>query len=142
MKRSAKLDYACRALLELALHWPNPVPLQVNTISERQNIPLKFLTQILINLKQFGLVNSIRGKKGGYLLTKPPVEINLGELIRHFNELSSEGESPAAKAKRENAFDTIWREVDESVWKMLVNINLENIGQREKALTKVQMYTI
>ena len=142
MKRSAKLDYACRALLELALHWPSPVPMQVNIIAERQNIPLKFLTQILLNLKQFGLVNSMRGKKGGYVLAKSPAEIKLGDLVKHFHALSGESQTAAIKTKKENVFDAIWREVDEAIWNRISNVNFADIGQREKALIKVQMYTI
>ena len=77
MRISAKIDYACRALLELSLHWPNNIPLQINTIAQNQQMPVKFLTQILLQLKQIGYVQSVRGKKGGYLLAKAPQKIRL-----------------------------------------------------------------
>ncbi len=82
MRISARCDYACRALLELALHWPNIEPVQTYTISEKQDIPMKYLVQILIQLKRMGLVESARGKHGGYSLAKPPNKISLGEVIR------------------------------------------------------------
>ena len=52
MRVSAKCDYACKALLELALHWPNKEPVQIHEISEKQDIPIKYLVQILIQLKR------------------------------------------------------------------------------------------
>lgn len=69
MKISAKIDYACRALLiELGLHWPDNRPMQVSAIAKRQKIPMNFLVHILITLKELGYVDSIRGKSGGYVL--------------------------------------------------------------------------
>jgi Rrf2 family protein len=70
MKLSAKSDYALRAILELSLHWPKNEPLSLTTIAKRQQIPLKFLSHILLHLKDIGLVHSLRGKEGGYLLAK------------------------------------------------------------------------
>ena len=89
MKISAKIDYACRALLELSLHWPSQEPLQVDQIAQRQRVPVKFLTQILIHLKQVGYVESVRGKKGGYLLRKLPKEIKLNDIMENFNDTNN-----------------------------------------------------
>ena len=83
MKISAKMDYACRALLELALHWPDLTPMQISEIAKRQEIPIKFLVHIMIHLKERGYVNSVRGNKGGYLLAKAPAEIHFGEVIEN-----------------------------------------------------------
>ena len=65
MRISARCDYACKALLELTLHWPSKEPLQLHTISENQGISTKYLVHILIQLKRMGLIESIRGKQGG-----------------------------------------------------------------------------
>ena len=83
MKISAKIDYACRALLELALHWPNKEPLPITEIADKEKIPVKFLVHILINLKNLGYIQSVRGNRGGYLLVKNPSEINLLEVIQN-----------------------------------------------------------
>ena len=70
MKISAKTDYACKAIFELVMHWPKPEPLAINVIARSQRIPIKFLTHILLQLKTMGMVESIRGQRGGYLLVK------------------------------------------------------------------------
>lgn len=81
MKFSKKGEYALRALLELTAHQP-PALLQRHEIAERQNIPIEFLEQILLTLKNAGLLTSKRGVNGGYSLLKSPEEITLGQVIR------------------------------------------------------------
>lgn len=90
MKISAKIVYACRALIELALHWPNQDPLQIQTLARRQEIPMKFLPHILLRLKEVGFVESIRGKSGGYRLAKAPQEILLQDVAGHFGGIKFE----------------------------------------------------
>lgn len=141
MKISAKIDYACRALLELSLHWPNREPLSIQAISQRQGIPLKFLMQILLNLKQLGLVQSIRGNRGGYLLGKVPRDITLREVIQYFSE-NSLGEVKSANRKRPSILDTTWQEAEEMYFSFLEEKNFEDMAQRQKSLVKVPMYTI
>lgn len=82
MKISAKCDYACRALLELTLQHETKKPVQINWIAQRQDIPLKYLVQILNQLKRAGLVISERGRRGGYFLGRSPDEITLGEVVK------------------------------------------------------------
>jgi len=138
MKISAKTDYACRALLELSLHWPNPGLLQVGVIAERQKIPIKFLTHILIRLKELGLVNSVRGKKGGYALAKPPQEIKLSDLAKPFMEIGS----PQVKSKRADVFFHVWQEMDRLVLEAMGKITIEDLCQRERNLSQAGLYTI
>lgn len=78
---SSKGDYACRALLSLALHDEMSGPTSVRDIAERTGIPQPYLEQILLALKGAGLVRSKRGVGGGYLLARPPVEIRLSEIL-------------------------------------------------------------
>src|SRR5919202_6157211 len=80
MRISAKADYAVRAALELAAA-PDP-PVKGERIAEAQGIPLKFLENILRDLRQAGLVVSHRGPDGGYRLERPPEEIRLADVIR------------------------------------------------------------
>jgi Rrf2 family cysteine metabolism transcriptional repressor len=78
---SSRAKYATRALLDLSLHFGEP-PVQIHDIAERQEIPLKFLEQILLQLKRGGFVQSRKGPGGGYFLARPPHEITLGAVVR------------------------------------------------------------
>ena len=77
-----KCQYALRAIYELARHTEEG-PLKIGVIAERQGIPVRFLENILNGLKCIGLVDSVRGKDGGYILLRPAGEITVGEIIRH-----------------------------------------------------------
>jgi Rrf2 family protein len=77
---SAKVDYALRACAELAAAGRGPV--KGDRIAQSQEIPLKFLENILLDLKHAGLVASQRGAEGGYWLAQPAEEIALADVIR------------------------------------------------------------
>ena len=139
MKISAKTDYACRALLELAQHWPNTVPVQISSIADNQKIPVKFLTQILVSLKQSGLVESIRGQKGGYLLAKAPQVITLREVVANFEKTAVPARFKQGKA---DVFVTIWQDMEEETKKVLNKITFDDILKNERTLNKVHMFTI
>jgi Rrf2 family transcriptional regulator, cysteine metabolism repressor len=80
---SAKGDYATRAVLDLALNYDkNGTVSRIQTIAERQNIPVKYLENILLTLNRAGIVRSRRGNQGGYYLARAPQEISVGEVIR------------------------------------------------------------
>ncbi|MBM4121638.1 MAG: Rrf2 family transcriptional regulator [Nitrospira sp.] len=81
MKFSKKSEYALRALIELTAQYKRSL-LQRHEIADRQNIPIEFLEQILLTLKNAGLLASKRGVTGGYSLIKSPDEITLGQIIR------------------------------------------------------------
>lgn len=80
MRVSAKVDYALRAMLELAAAPPGP--LKSERISSAQEIPQKFLENILLDLRHASLVTSQRGAEGGYALARPASEISLADVIR------------------------------------------------------------
>jgi Rrf2 family transcriptional regulator, cysteine metabolism repressor len=82
MKLSVRGEYALRALLVLGLNYKRSV-VRIQTISEQQKIPKRFLEQILNDLKSAGVVESKRGVAGGYRLARPPQEITLASIIRH-----------------------------------------------------------
>lgn len=137
MKISAKIDYACRALLELSLHWPNQEPLQVETIAGRQKIPQKFLTQILIHLKQIGYVESVRGKKGGYLLRRLPREIKLNDIMENFQDANNSRDE-----KSNPIFSPIWREVNRDFLKTMEKFNFEDICNRKREVDSTPTFQI
>jgi Rrf2 family protein len=78
---STRGDYACRALLSLALHRDDSGPTSVRDIAERTGLPQPYLEQILLALKGAGLVKSKRGVGGGYILARSPEDIRLSEVI-------------------------------------------------------------
>ena len=82
MKLSVKSDYAARAVLGLARHYPTGVALRVEDLAGEQRVPANYLVQILIELKAQGIARSVRGKQGGYLLARTPAEITLGDVLR------------------------------------------------------------
>jgi Rrf2 family protein len=82
MKLSLRGEYALRALLVLGLNYGQGV-VRIQSISEHQNIPKRFLEQILNDLKSAGVVASRRGVAGGYRLARPPEEITLAAVVRH-----------------------------------------------------------
>ena len=82
MKLSLRGEYSLRALLVLGLNYESGV-VRIQTISEQQNIPKRFLEQILNDLKSAGIVESKRGVAGGYRLRRPPERVTLAEIIRH-----------------------------------------------------------
>jgi Rrf2 family protein len=77
---SAKADYALRAVIELAAAGAGPV--KGERIAQAQEIPLKFLENILLELRHAGIVRSQRGVEGGYWLARPPEDVSLAEVIR------------------------------------------------------------
>lgn len=81
MKLSAKTEYACLAMLQLAEDYDNAEPVQIRRIAETHGIPSRFLVQILLQLKGAGLVASTRGAAGGYRLVRPPREVSLAAVI-------------------------------------------------------------
>ncbi|MBA3652721.1 MAG: Rrf2 family transcriptional regulator [Actinobacteria bacterium] len=82
MRVSAKVDYAVRAALELAAADNDGAPIKGDRIAEAQKIPLKFLENILSELRRAGIVGSQRGAEGGYWLAKPAASVSIADIIR------------------------------------------------------------
>ncbi|MEW6157896.1 MAG: Rrf2 family transcriptional regulator [Verrucomicrobiota bacterium] len=82
MKLSLRGEYALRALVVLGMNYERDV-VRIQTISEQQNIPKRFLEQILNDLRSAGVLESKRGIAGGYKLSRPPEQITLAAVIRH-----------------------------------------------------------
>jgi Rrf2 family cysteine metabolism transcriptional repressor len=118
---SLKSEYAILAMLELANHFAIDQPLQIRQIATQQNIPDRYLEQLLATLKRQGLVKSQRGAKGGYILARDPWEISLLEIIRGI-----EGYDPIAdkssKSGNESASLSVIREAWETAQKAASNV--------------------
>ena len=81
MQLSQKCQYAIRAVFQLAKEHGGG-PIKIADVAEAQAIPPRFLELILGELKQGGFTESRRGKRGGYLLARPPAQITVGDIIR------------------------------------------------------------
>lgn len=84
MQLSMRTDYALRALFTLVEHHGGK-PIPINELARRNDIPKRFLEHIMLDLKERGWVDSMAGKRGGYLLAKNPGRITMGEVVRHFD---------------------------------------------------------
>ena len=127
MKLSAKINYACRAVLELSLHYHDTVPVQLNTIYKSQRIPKKFLVQLLLRLKDAGIVDSSRGMGGGYYLTRHPSSIKLADVFRAVDSHLLE-QPKAAKSgnESEKLIASIWNRAN-ALFSAQFDMNYENL---------------
>jgi Rrf2 family protein len=82
VKLSVKTDYAARAVLALARHYPAGQAVRVEDLAAEQSVSANYLVQILIELKSQNIVRSVRGKQGGYLLARPAAQITLGDVLK------------------------------------------------------------
>ncbi len=136
MKVSAKAEYACVAMLELAATYADNQPVRIKTIAEAQNIPPRFLVQILLQLKTAGLVTSVRGAAGGYQLSRSPMAISLADVLNAIEAIedrsraarSALADSPATSAVR--ILTTVWREIQEAEERMLRELTLAELLRR------------
>ena len=139
MKISARDEYACAAVLELALNYDTEAPVRVQDIAERQSIPMKFLFQIMQILKRLDIVHSRRGTEGGFILTRPPAQITVGDVIRAISGPYVQLSSPA---NGNSHFKPIWVDVDRAIGEVLNNITFEELVRRERSDQHRVMYHI
>jgi Rrf2 family transcriptional regulator, cysteine metabolism repressor len=139
---SAKGEYGVLAILALSLH-SDRGPLQVKSIAQKERIPVRFLEQVMSLLKKKGLVESVRGPHGGYLLTKSPDQIRLGEVLQAI-------EGPVASiepaSNRKNAsyssageienkiLKDVWAQANSSLETFLNSISFKDLCEKKKEL--------
>lgn len=130
MRISAKADYAVRAAVELAAAGEGP--LKGERISSAQDIPLKFLENILGELKHAGLVRSQRGTEGGYWLARPPEQITIADVIRAVEGplASVRGESPGSVTFSGSAepLTKLWVAVRANLREVLESVTLSDVA--------------
>ena len=130
-----------RALLVLGQHYGEEV-VRIDTISEEQNIPKKFLEQILNELKNMGAVESRRGARGGYRLARPPAEITLASIIRHMTGalapvscVSDRFYEPCTCPDEERcAIREVMKEAREAVVGIMERVTLADLCERSRRL--------
>lgn len=130
MRVTAKTEYACLALLELARHHGREGPLRAAEISAEHGIPLRFLVQILLQLKAAGLVRSVRGAAGGYFLARSPREIALSEVLAAVEGAPQAAASDASLSGAARALAATWRTAAAAEQQVLAQVTLADVLSR------------
>ena len=112
MTVSAKLDYACLAVLALAAEFERDQPVPLRNLADSQNIPSQFLSQILQQLRTAGLVQSSRGAAGGYRLTQAPEKISLADVVAVFETQDAKSATGRKPSLLCGALHATWQEIE------------------------------
>jgi Rrf2 family cysteine metabolism transcriptional repressor len=143
MKISAKAEYACVALVELAVRHQRKLPTSLKIIAEQYGISQPFLMQIFMQLKGAGLVSSVRGAGGGYQLSRKPEKISIADIVDVIDgppsletALSALPESPIIRV-----IQGVWRDASEHERRILESTTLADV-QRKAHETDVIFYQI
>lgn len=132
MKVPLKLEYACRVMIQLKSSFASGEVRRVEELAELEGISPNYLVQILNDLRMAGLVESRRGKHGGYLLAKDPEDVTLGDIVAAAEGAllqlngTPEGESGPATVR-------LWRRIIEDVEHQLRGRRLADMGASEPA---------
>ena len=139
MRLTTKSRYGARAIFDLAYH-SSGVPIQIKDISQRQEIPQRYLEQIFHKLKEAKIVKSVRGPGGGYLLARPAEKITVGDIIQAMREpidpvfcVDQESDS-SKKCSREEECVTrqVWKEAGEKITQYFDSVTVDDLCERAK----------
>jgi Rrf2 family protein len=152
MKISTRSRYGLRLMLDLALNYEKG-PLQLNAISRNQKISLKYLSQLVIQLKLSGLINSTRGSRGGYFLTKPPGQISVKDIVEPLEgglniidcnkngQINSENNIDCPR-KNHCVTIEVWKILSDKINETLAGIKLSTLIEWDKKKRKEITYFI
>lgn len=140
MKLSTRGRYGLKAMFQLALHYGDgPIPL--NQIAEKQGLSENYLEQLFSTLKKEGLLNSVRGAQGGYMLSRKPEEITVGNILR-----ALEGNMAPADCVMDDNSDCsrddscvtrlVWIKIKDSIDEVIDSITLQDMVEDEDKLNR------
>lgn len=138
MKLSTRGEYATRAVLELSIHY-GVGRLHIREISQAQDIPLRFLEQILLALKRQGLLRSKKGPNGGYSLAKDPDKISVADVIRVMDGPLAPIDCVSVTAHeacpRENfcGLKWLWKDVRDAIAEILERTTFQEIADKTRS---------
>jgi Rrf2 family transcriptional regulator, iron-sulfur cluster assembly transcription factor len=137
MKLSTRSRYGTRLMLDMAQHY-NQGPVQLGDIAKRQDVSVKYLEQIIIPLKKAHYIESVRGPKGGHILTRPPEEITLGEIVALLEDGTNlvECSNDAGVCQRADSCPTrlVWKEAAEAMFARLHAITLADLVKKAQSM--------
>lgn len=130
MKISTKGRYGLQALTDLAAHLEGE-PISLTSVAKRQNLSLNYLEQVFGTLRKAGIVKSIKGPQGGYLLTKAASEITVQEILEalegKFSIVDADQEQAEMDAVERAIQDLVWSQIDERVNSFLSECTLSQL---------------
>lgn len=145
MELSSKSEYALLALVELAAHYNSGEPLQIRQIAAEQNIPDRYLEQLLATLRRYGLVRSQRGAKGGYILAREPWKITLLEVVNCIEGTDSKTLDAPKEPKSVEGMVIweVWQEAGQAAEAILHKYTLQDLTDKREARRQLDiMYYI
>lgn len=138
MRMSTKAQYAVRALVSLNL-FSEGIPVSIKDIAERENISLNYLEQLFVKLRRGGIVNSVRGPGGGYLLARPAADIRMDQIIDTVEEaimpLSCMNSDGSCGCGAECTTQSVWQGLGNQIRTFLASVTLEDLtndGRRQQ----------
>lgn len=141
MKLSTKGRYGLRAVLDIALHGGEEA-VALSSIAERQSISISYLEQLIAKLKKAGIVSSTRGAKGGYVLSKPPEDISVGQVLRALEGnldpvdcAEVKGEDSTCQASDICVTKYVWKRISDSINNAVDTLMLSELVEESNALT-------
>ncbi|NLC77024.1 MAG: Rrf2 family transcriptional regulator [Clostridia bacterium] len=141
MKLSTRGEYGLRAMFDLALRQgEGPVPLK--DVAERQEISGHYLEQLIAGLRKAGLVKSVRGAQGGYMLARPPNEITVGDIVRVLEgpigptECVSQEDQTACERSETCIARRVWQRVRDSIVEVMDSITLADMCAEAKKIER------
>jgi len=146
MRLTYKGDYSIKVILELALNYGQGV-ITIQDLATKGDVPIKFLEQVLLDLKRGGFVDSKRGKKGGYELSKRPDQIKLGEVVRYIDGPTEPIACVSDRYKGCKEVDRcilrgIWQRVDRAISGVIDTVTFEDLVQQMNQQSKAADYSI
>jgi Rrf2 family transcriptional regulator, cysteine metabolism repressor len=149
MKVSLRSTYGIMAAVDMAMQDAS-TPIQAKSIARRRGIPARFLEQVLQAMKKAGVVSSVRGAQGGYVLSKKPSELSVAEVLEALDgsfpsRTGFNGHVPLHRAtKSELVLAKVWEQVYEAERQVLEAISIEELAgqQRHIEQQRTLMYHI
>lgn len=140
MKVSLRATYGIIAAVDLAMHHGEQ-PVCAKSIAKRQSIPSRFLEQVLHAMKKAGVVTSLRGAQGGYVLSRKPAELSVADILTALegpllpvNGAADHKSSSSGGAKREALLNHIWERVKRAEMSVLSEVTVEELAKRQRTL--------
>jgi Rrf2 family iron-sulfur cluster assembly transcriptional regulator len=133
MKVSTRVRYGCRAMLDLALH-DQGEPVAIDTLAREQQMPERYLAKIIQDLRRSGLIRSVRGAGGGYVLNAAPEQITLGAvwdaLEGPFVPVECLRTNAACSMSEECVTREVWAELEQRVRALLDSVTVKDLVRR------------
>lgn len=129
LKLSTKGRYGVKAMLDLAVHYGTE-PISIKSISERQGISEYYLEQLFAPLRRAGLIKSVRGAQGGYILNRKPIEITVLEIMDVLEgpvEISECLDNDECNKFESCATRVLWKKIQMSINSVMENVTLQEM---------------